>query len=106
MRISDWSSDVCSSDLFAFALASSLHSILLRLFGEARKNADDSWTFSLYVAGKVVFVAIGLLCGLALLVVESTYPVLFDSSEERRVVKECVSSCSSRWSPSHSIKKN
>src|SRR3546814_16715117 len=26
-------------------------------------------------------------------------------SEERRVGKECVSTCSSRWSPSHSKKK-
>src|SRR3546814_15088815 len=27
-------------------------------------------------------------------------------SEERRVGKECVSTCRSRWSPSHSKKKN
>src|SRR3546814_20203154 len=27
-------------------------------------------------------------------------------SEERRVGKECVSTCRSRWSPYHSIKKN
>src|SRR3546814_15369101 len=27
-------------------------------------------------------------------------------SEERRVGKECVSTCSSRWSPYHSKKKN
>src|SRR3546814_15245519 len=32
-----------------------------------------------------------------------TYPNPFDhsSSEERRVGKECVSTCRSRWSPSH-----
>src|SRR3546814_16311039 len=29
----------------------------------------------------------------------------FDRSEERRVGKECVSTCSSRWSPYHSKKK-
>src|SRR3546814_13405974 len=28
-------------------------------------------------------------------------PPLFSSSEERRVGKECVSTCRSRWSPSH-----
>src|SRR3546814_20914262 len=30
---------------------------------------------------------------------------VFDSSEERRVGKECVSTCRSRWSTYHSIKK-
>src|SRR3546814_12450879 len=29
-----------------------------------------------------------------------------DRSEERRVGKECVSTCRSRWSPYHSKKKN
>src|SRR3546814_15234563 len=31
---------------------------------------------------------------------------LVDRSEERRVGKECVSTCSYRWSPYHSKKKN
>src|SRR3546814_11064475 len=31
--------------------------------------------------------------------------VLSDRSEERRVGKECVSTCRSRWSPYHSKKK-
>src|SRR3546814_11795606 len=31
---------------------------------------------------------------------------LFERSEERRVGKECVSTCRSRWSPYHSKKKN
>src|SRR3546814_12439463 len=30
----------------------------------------------------------------------------WDRSEERRVGKECVSTCRSRWSPYHSQKKN
>src|SRR3546814_13501006 len=30
----------------------------------------------------------------------------YDRSEERRVGKECVSTCRSRWSPNHSKKKN
>src|SRR3546814_18587591 len=32
------------------------------------------------------------------------YP--FDRSEERRVGKECVSTCRSRWTPDHEHKKN
>src|SRR3546814_767093 len=33
--------------------------------------------------------------------VESHEPVVWDRSEERRVGKECVSKCRSRWSPYH-----
>src|SRR3546814_5341194 len=62
MRISDWSSDVCSSDL-----SSSINQRLLR-------SLD------------------GKLCG--------SYTDLA-RSEERRVGKECVSTCRSRWSPYH-----
>src|SRR3546814_15514296 len=32
--------------------------------------------------------------------------IITDRSEERRVGKECVSTCRSRWSPMHSKKKN
>src|SRR3546814_6218780 len=32
-------------------------------------------------------------------------PILFTRSEERRVGKECVSTCRSRWSPYHYKKK-
>src|SRR3546814_3836910 len=66
MRISDWSSDVCSSDLSKKpwprptpkALPSARRSMPLATPGHAR-------------------------------------------SEERRVGKECVSTCRSRWSPYH-----
>src|SRR3546814_4683878 len=74
MRISDWSSDVCSSDLLdcrrSFAI--------LRFMD--RRN----------------FTKLAL-SGLA-------FSFLADSagrSEERRVGKECVSTCRSRWSPYH-----
>src|SRR3546814_7093151 len=69
MRISDWSSDVCSSDLGAEALPYGVKRLLGGL------------TFSL---------------GLVLVVVAGA-----ERSEERRVGKECVSTCRSRWSPYH-----
>src|SRR3546814_9914955 len=73
MRISDWSSDVCSSDLFwgsCLCVASAL------VFSQSGSVAFSFWI--LMVAG-----------------------VGFARSEERRVGKECVSTCRSRWSPYH-----
>src|SRR3546814_4121422 len=69
MRISDWSSDVCSSDLSCITLI-------------------ESQTF---VCSKIA------LCRIRM-------PQPRNSkfrSEERRVGKECVSTCRSRWSPYH-----
>src|SRR3546814_5852102 len=68
MRISDWSSDVCSSDLTT-----------------ATKNAS----FSGAKNGDATSTAISCPPGGSL------------RSEERRVGKECVSTCRSRWSPYH-----
>src|SRR3546814_5333152 len=67
MRISDWSSDVCSSDLPCAAIdAADCHqSPKHQIMGE--ENPSDSR----------------------------------QRSEERRVGKECVSTCRSRWSPYH-----
>src|SRR3546814_8739410 len=77
MRISDWSSDVCSSDLTC-----------AERFGDPGK------------AGRVA--AVGQIAG------EHEHVGLvglieqpLDRSEERRVGKECVSTCRSRWSPYH-----
>src|SRR3546814_6512777 len=64
MRISDWSSDVCSSDL----LRRRAHR------GFVGDRADHS-------------------------TLHSDDPLC--RSEERRVGKECVSTCRSRWSPYH-----
>src|SRR3546814_1529983 len=79
MRISDWSSDVCSSDL-----VDREHPLL-----EARRS-DGVNAKNEYGRG-----AEGPGCrGRA----AESFP---DRSEERRVGKECVSTCRSRWSPYH-----
>src|SRR3546814_18575916 len=80
MRISDWSSDVCSSDLRLPRRRSDAHvrrgrrcvSHQSPLQARLRRHAGAS-------------------------------PV--DRSEERRVGKECVSTCRSRWSPYRYKKK-
>src|SRR3546814_16713509 len=97
MRISDWSSDVCSSDLL-----STWHEILAGLDqqdGEARVGRQAAGQGA---AGGTAADDdhVKLLHRSYLMYVRA--PVgLWASSEERRVGKECVSPCRSRWSPYH-----
>src|SRR3546814_9730308 len=70
MRISDWSSDVCSSDLLAPSRRHITHPLETEII-----------QYYIYVCFTCV--------------------VVFLRSEERRVGKECVSTCRSRWSPYH-----
>src|SRR3546814_21188726 len=92
MRISDWSSDVCSSVLQGqkgfngvaiLARGADPVEIQRGLAGEAE---DEQ---SRYLEADVHDLRVA-----------SIY-----RSEERRVGKECVSSCRSRWSPYHEKKK-
>src|SRR3546814_11333699 len=86
MRISDWSSDVCSSDLWN-------DEETLRRPGDVMARDRELWDFqrSLVTADGVERV----------MLVNARRMALPDSerSEERRVGKECVSTCRSRWSP-------
>src|SRR3546814_1938987 len=80
MRISDWSSDVCSSDLIRTSPYSS-HSI-------------SEIAVQLQLVGPAPLIAAGH--SISEIAVQ-----LQRRSEERRVGKECVSTCRSRWSPYH-----
>src|SRR3546814_2949525 len=81
MRISDWSSDVCSSDLPA------VDDRAAEEFGIEQRSCTDlaaDWW--------------------ATPAIDTSQPGPARSaerSEERRVGKECVSTCRSRWSPYH-----
>src|SRR3546814_14042953 len=100
MRISDWSSDVCSSDLCCQVGADKSKG-RARQFGEIHlatqrhaagvdaqyfpppaftRHADDDLTIKTTGAAE---------------------RFINCRSEERRVGKECVSTCRSRWSPYH-----
>src|SRR3546814_16809556 len=82
MRISDWSSDVCSSDLLS-------HRQQLAVPPPVRRAAGDQLLGQRRLhPGEVV--------------AHQDRP----RSEERRVGKECVSTCRSRWSPYTSKKKH
>src|SRR3546814_2645251 len=71
MRISDWSSDVCSSDLRTNAGGMPNTCKSNETFGSSGARVRNAWESALR------------------------------RSEERRVGKECVSTCRSRWSPYH-----
>src|SRR3546814_14240218 len=94
MRISDWSSDVCSSDLadwkryvrgdrgvFTRALLRARQSSIVPKVSEKLKGSDNMRRYVLRYIDQF-------------------------RSEERRVGKECVSTCRSRWSSHHQKKQN
>src|SRR3546814_19105133 len=104
MRISDWSSDVCSSDL-TVALKDAIR-------GKFRRDNGLDFALdqiSVNVGGKhTLFNALVATVdpGDEVIIPAPywvSYPdiVAFARSEESRVGKECVSPCSSRWSPYH-----
>src|SRR3546814_12256836 len=90
LRISDGSSDVCSSDLVKADLtyAWSVRTIWGIDGAGARQQA---------VSGDNVFANLGVVTPVGKI---AAFAYLV-SSEERRVGKECVSTCRSRWSPAH-----
>src|SRR3546814_13177154 len=59
-----------------------------------------------YAAGEMKHGPIALIDEDVPIVVCAPSGPLFERSEERRVGKECVSTCKPRWSPSHKKKKN
>src|SRR3546814_10510119 len=90
MRISDWSSDVCSSDLEC-AIPADQRDIPGGACGRTRDIDFDypAWTAGLdYKVNDSMFVY-AKTSGASM------------RSEERSVGKECVSTCRSRWSQYH-----
>src|SRR3546814_9106000 len=96
MRISDWSSDVCSSDLMARRYSPPLirrmrsHAAMRHENGLAEGRAmGDSQTASHVERWSTWDYAVAA----------AYTALLIARSEESRVGKECVISCRSRWSP-------
>src|SRR3546814_11462819 len=100
MRISDWSSDVCSSDLAVDAAAVEMHLVAVPAVLEAE--------FVGQLPGHVFhpLACLGEREGMLVLDVDAGHGGLREwRSEERRVGKECVSTCRSRWSTDQYKKK-
>src|SRR3546814_15707003 len=110
MRISDWSSDVCSSDLGVCTLPQSgqqrIDEINARLDGEGHPGPHHAGEAQVRVAVGLVDHATRRTGGEAgdivyLQAQQMAQAMREERSEERRVGKECVSTCRSRWSPDH-----
>src|SRR3546814_12992782 len=102
MRISDWSSDVCSSDL-AFAdhgIEAVIHAGALHKPDIARYPRQAF--IDVNVTGTLNLIETAVAAGNDRFLFPSTTSLMVRSrSEERRVGKEWVSTCRSRWSPYH-----
>src|SRR3546814_12737552 len=101
MRISDWSSDVCSSDLqiAATARAAGIRMLGPNCLGFANFVAGTPiWTTQLRRASGTLQVAIVSQSGALASQLEQ---FAYQRSEERRVGQECVRTCRSRWLPYH-----
>src|SRR3546814_11572825 len=97
MRISDWSSDVCSSDLYADNVWGTGGVLPASEVDEAVMGTGGAYQASKKPGG---------MCKGPWTLPCIVIPVIIDEisdgrSEERRVGKECVSTCRSRWSPYH-----
>src|SRR3546814_19715743 len=96
MRISDWSSDVCSSDLqdvLADLARPDVEPLRLQLVEQFGVDQVDLPEVRL---GRIARDARAVLHRLAEMRVAGDNEA---RSEERRVGKECVSTCKFRWSP-------
>src|SRR3546814_1525627 len=95
MRISDWSSDVCSSDLSGI----DRHNRFLTFTGQPCGKGDRMLLGNTDVKVAIRVALLELHHATAL--THGWRDAQQARSEERRVGKECVSTCRSRWSPSH-----
>src|SRR3546814_20841583 len=104
MRISDWSSDVCSSDL---GEAAHQQARPVRRLQSRMRDADAAREYAVDAEAEQIsaqHIVIGHQSRKAAGNDQHGNAVIADGaqrSEERRVGKECVSTCRSRWSPYH-----
>src|SRR3546814_16740366 len=98
MRISDWSSDVCSSDLVTDSLIKEVAAA--RGVAHAPTSGDEA------LLARLLYPIVNegakiLEEGIALRASDIDIAAVLGRSEERRVGKECVRTCRSWWSPCH-----
>src|SRR3546814_14974834 len=102
MRISDWSSDVCSSDLRLVTLNGALqrtHAGIWIAQAEQRLAPKNQNHIHMHPLPVRRCTCSDIQCCLS--DGDCTWKEASVRSEARRVGKECVSTCRSRWSPYH-----
>src|SRR3546814_14894963 len=105
MRISDWSSDVCSSDLVAADMGPGQAQVLAQELNEQRAGLDLArHLLAVHRHGNRGHALISLVCVRLLRMVLGERRLR--RSAERRVGKECVRTCRSRLSQSHEKQKH
>src|SRR3546814_13890023 len=100
MRISDWSSDVCSSDLLIldWCEESSYRDVLKKIAAPPPEGLGLKIHYTLLRRFFLKHFPERYLQERASAMAQCVAPPA-TRSEERRVGKECVSTCRSRWSP-------
>src|SRR3546814_13062026 len=108
MRISDWSSDVCSSDLEVESVEAPPKARVVDAETAPEKLERKRDYLEGFLAAKPAAVDPHGVGGDLYEAVINALKDIYDPeipvnirSEERRVGKECVSTCRSRWSPYH-----
>src|SRR3546814_19632126 len=100
MRISDWSSDVCSSDLGENAVARNRE-----VMGATNPANADAGTIRKEFAESIEANSVHGSDSLENANIEIAFffkpEEIVGKSDERRVGKECVRTCRSRWPPNH-----
>src|SRR3546814_15835830 len=109
MRISDWSSDVCSSDLFFDDLLAACkdrpeyeRTVSAIRLGHPDKNKaqfDQTTCRLIFVAELASDLVKSSHTAILELILDEFRAYDINRTEERRVGKECVSTYRSRWSP-------
>src|SRR3546814_13140984 len=115
MRISDWSSDVCSSDLLPKFTSETLLIEVPELLEGTYRTQKGIGTFSITSSNPDRFLGKDGIRFTYEYVDADNLPLQGEAratlikgllrSEERRVGKECASTCRSRWSPYNKKKK-
>src|SRR3546814_16678519 len=100
MRISDWSSDVCSSDLCELGDVAEYRELLGAAAPRRVRHAEVEQSLASLKPGDVIALEDGpRVAVLSVAFRKGSVKAKVVRSGERRVGKECVSTWRSRWSP-------